>query len=363
MSDVPRFAALPSHPRDNSLPWAENVQGVTHDDDHWYITQQDCLWRIPVGRDLADKRLGKAPLRGESSRSLTSMGLPGYNHLGALDCHGGWLYVPVEPAPDDPPWGSGPPPPGWPPFWPATYSRPGLLALFQADSLSLIASAPLPELGHKAPWCAFCPQDGLLYSSLFDEPGEVLAYQVTLAGDALTVSLQHRLPLRSEQGAPMRVAHVQGGCFGPAGELYLCSDSGDDRGVLVFDRATGRCLNRLPIGTSAGTVGEELEGLTYWDLDDGRAPGVAGQLHVLELDNDTFSEDEIEAFHHFRRLAEPVPRFVANRRPYSREVHREDCPWVRRMRPDNKVFYDDLAQALAEGYDGCHFCLPQFDHG
>jgi hypothetical protein len=193
----------------------------------------------------------------------------------------------------------------------------------------------------------------------------VLAYQVRLTGTQLSVSLQHRLTLRSEQGAPLRVSAVQGGCFGPQGELYLCSDSGDDRGVLVFDRLSGRCLGRLGIDTDLFTVGEELEGLTYWDLDDGRAPGVAGQLHVLELDNDVvrFDADEIKAFHHFRRLAEPAPRFVANRRPSSREVHQADCPWVRRMRPDNQVIFDDLARALADGFDGCHHCLPRFDHG
>jgi hypothetical protein len=357
MPTIPHFTALPSHPRERGTPWSEDVQGVTHDEDHWYITQKEHLWRIPVGLDLADKRLGKRPLRGEFSRSLASMGLTGYNHLGALDCHDGWLYVPVEPTPVVPP-------PGWPPHIPLP-TGPGLLALFRADDLTLVASAPLPEMGNKAPWCAFCSQDGLLYSSLFDDPGEVLAFQVTLAGAQLTVSLQHRLRLRSERGAPMRVPEVQGGCFGPDGELYLCSNGGDDRGVLVFDRLSGRCLSRLPIETSWSTVGEELEGLTYWDLDDGRAPGVAGQLHVLELDNDVipFGADEIDAFHHFRRLSEPAPRFVANRRPSSREVHREDCPWVRRMRPDNRVFYDDLARALADGFDGCHYCLPQFDHG
>ncbi len=36
---------------------------------------------------------------------------------------------------------------------------------------------------------------------------------------------------------------------------------------------------------------EEPEGLTIWDLDDGRAPGIRGQLHAMVSDNDAITGD------------------------------------------------------------------------
>ena len=40
----------------------------------------------------------------------------------------------------------------------------------------------------------------------------------------------------------------------------------------------------------------EPEGLTVWDLDDGRAPNISGQLHVFMLDNEIF--DDVELYHY-----------------------------------------------------------------
>jgi hypothetical protein len=38
---------------------------------------------------------------------------------------------------------------------------------------------------------------------------------------------------------------------------------------------------------------EEIEGLTVWNLDDGRAPGIRGQVHVLMLDVGEVSNDDL----------------------------------------------------------------------
>ena len=50
------------------------------------------------------------------------------------------------------------------------------------------------------------------------------------------------------------------------------------------------------------TLGQEPEGLTWWDLDkDYRAPAKErGQLHVILLDNDPGGTDDL-VFKHFRR--------------------------------------------------------------
>lgn len=56
-----------------------------------------------------------------------------------------------------------------------------------------------------------------------------------------------------------------------------------------------------------------------------------------------------------------TPAYIGNRR--SAELHLADCEWVRNMSPRNKVPYNDLEMALRRGYNGCRFCLPEYDRG
>jgi hypothetical protein len=45
-------------------------------------------------------------------------------------------------------------------------------------------------------------------------------------------------------------------------------------------------------------VKQEPEGLTIWDLDNDRAPGIKGQLHVLLLNNDWPDDDNVYMKHY-----------------------------------------------------------------
>lgn len=47
--------------------------------------------------------------------------------------------------------------------------------------------------------------------------------------------------------------------------------------------------------------------------------------------------------------------FVGNRR--SREVHKRDCLWVKKMSPYNRMPLDNLEQAHKRGFDNCGFCI------
>jgi hypothetical protein len=40
------------YPKDEELPWSENAQGVAHDADHWFFTQQDALLKLPTNFPL-----------------------------------------------------------------------------------------------------------------------------------------------------------------------------------------------------------------------------------------------------------------------------------------------------------------------
>lgn len=330
------FKKLRSHPADVTQPWSEEIQGVTHDASHWYLGQKHQVWKIPVGLDLSAPMDADRLPDGVLTTPLAGLGLDGYDHMGDLDWHDGCLFVALE----------GP-------------GLDGRVVVFDAADLRLLASAVLPGQGRSAPWCAVCPADGLLYSSVFDGVDRLRAYAFNLDSGQLTLQHHHDLPLRHTNGAVFTLQEVQGGAFAPQGEIYLASNADAQRGVHVF-RADGVRLDALPIDTEFDTLGEEIAGLCFWELDPGVAPGIGGHLHVVELDNDVLrlDSDELKALHHYRveRAA-----FVANGNPRCREVHRWDCIWVGKMRAHNKRPYQRLAQALADGFDGCHTCLPEHD--
>jgi hypothetical protein len=274
-ADFPALFAAAKHPSDehprNATPgWGELVQGVTHDDAYWYITQERALWRIPRERDLATG----------VSAELVRAGIPkeiddqGGNHFGDLDCYDGMLYVPLEGAAN------------------------AQLVVFDAPSLAYrpLFSTSLAQ-GNSAPWCAIDPRSGLLFSSKFDlDDNGLFVYSVDADPDnGVDATFVGRFPLFDEHGAPMEIRRVQGGVFSEQGHLYLVSDTGT--GVLGFDMHTGRVACRIPVAYEperrVGFTYQELEGITLWDLDDGSAPGVQGQLHVLMLENAPVGEDRI----------------------------------------------------------------------
>jgi len=95
-----------NYPRHKAPGWDSNVQGITHDQTHWYISQTTKLWRIPATQDLAKKvSCGK---NGISCRKLSSTALSkpqssniaGFNHFGDLTWYpysvNNYLFVPVE---------------------------------------------------------------------------------------------------------------------------------------------------------------------------------------------------------------------------------------------------------------------------
>jgi hypothetical protein len=54
--------------------------------------------------------------------------------------------------------------------------------------------------------------------------------------------------------------------------------------------------------------------------------------------------------------------YVANKNPISLEVHKKDCEWAHRISVAHRAYYCDLEEALAAGYDGCYYCLPEYNH-
>jgi hypothetical protein len=94
---------------------------------------------------------------------------------------------------------------------------------------------------------------------------------------------------------------------------------------------------------------------------------VPGTTLTLQVDVDKLVTNEDEAivgasakFMEIPLNIIPVPKFIANRDPLTREVHRANCQWVDTIFEKNKVGYYSLYDALKDGYDGCKYCLPEY---
>lgn len=51
--------------------------------------------------------------------------------------------------------------------------------------------------------------------------------------------------------------------------------------------------------------------------------------------------------------------YIANQNPESMELHTRECEWAPRISYRNRKYYCELEEALADGFDGCAYCLPE----
>lgn len=122
----------------------------------------------------------------------------------------------------------------------------------------------------------------------------------------------------------MERRHMQGGCFDSQNYLHLTNgkwtgaghdySKGTKGGIAIFrpsespQKGGVEKLYRLEHSTQSGAfafkfsgIGEEPEGITYWDLDNNQnVPKIQGQLHAIMLDNVGVNKDDF-FFKHYRR--------------------------------------------------------------
>lgn len=53
--------------------------------------------------------------------------------------------------------------------------------------------------------------------------------------------------------------------------------------------------------------------------------------------------------------------FIGNIR--TKELHISDCQWVDQMAISNKVYFHTIEEAITKGYNGCYYCLREYDTG
>ncbi|MFC1572350.1 hypothetical protein ACFL6M_02010 [Candidatus Eisenbacteria bacterium] len=312
------YLFMDDYPSDVSPGWHEDVQGIAHDDQYWYITQADVdeedecrIWRIPKGQDLSDD-VGSAEVYFQID-DVYDLCLPGYRHLGDLDCyyHEGsqqtYLAVPIHDHRD-----------------PRTL--PTVVAFFRCGS-----SGPtylgkdflhIEDAMSGSGWCAFDPEGNLHVPGNYGPEGLTAIFRYSINWEDLAsgswpatnvaLDLQGHTHMYDESGTNiLNISHNQGGTFSSDGSLlFHVSGYGDgptdDDGINVFETQTWRRVAKS--NNNSGwmfgyefhyDISQEPQGCTYWDLDDAGAPNIPGQLHVLLLENYYVAEPDHVFLKHY----------------------------------------------------------------
>ena len=224
------------------------------------------------------------------------MGIPqtlrkeNYDHFGDIDIYNGYLYLTLTNKEH---------------LFPK-------IVVFNASDLSFVSEANLGESLQQGMLssCAINPQDGLLYTSKYGNTGEGLyVYHQEIVNDQLILKYLKTFPLYKKNGInPIKLHKIQGVKFSKSSDLmYVISDNRSifkKGGIFIFDSNTGNMVNRIKV--SYKNSHEELQGLTIWDLNNGIAPGMSGQLHLIMIDNIGEGQKDRSSIKHYEMSKEKL---------------------------------------------------------
>lgn len=305
---------------DDDSDYGSEANGITHDDGNWYITHNSYgvrLWRVPVSVPLADLSSSHPLVTVTSINQMDNgsenLGDLGYNHYGDLGHYSyagtDYLLIGMSGGPCA--------------AVIAVRCVGGEFDYLDRACINTVSGGLQPS----SPWCDVGPS-GFLYSSNFgwadgraidNAASHIRKYQVDWARlythGELDLTLVESIQVKSETGFARPLFHVQGGAVTPSGKvLYIGCGYTKNRqaswGLHAIEITGDRGKNGWTLRQSADGHGlfnfsiyddpadSEMEGITIWDLDDGRAQGIRGQLHALVLDNDTFNDDDISIRHY-----------------------------------------------------------------
>lgn len=269
---APTTSERPDFPSDFtgwSQSMTDDLQGVATDGSNWYFTNELQIAKWPISASLTSQPTIHSTM--PSSWQST------FNHMGDLVYANGRLYVPLE-------------------------GSQRAIGVFSTN-LTPLGYASINQ-AHAA-WLAYNPKDGLFYSSAsFDSVSSLSKWKIDVVGTQVTTTPKGSVTLVGNHAPILR---IQGGEFSAQGTLYVSGDAADGSGGLfAIDVLTGFVSAKRNVSYSpGGLTGEELEGLTILDLDAGQAPSIQGQIHIILVDNDLTSTDDLY-FKHLR--ANPVSR-------------------------------------------------------
>lgn len=349
-------------PHERQMGWSEEVQGITHDDNNWFFTQNGNLWKFPITHRLGDACKKENKPDDVLVTSLTKENVLGRQkaesaewkiyamkrpHMGDIDYYFdgvvGYVFVSAEVDFIIPVVGG------------YTVTINGV-AVYRASDLSFVSFQEIKRPDGKdftnIWWVAINPNNGLLYTSdgHMTENEAFLVYEVGDVTKPNALTFHSKARMVDEHKCALSRWHMQGGCFDNKNFLhivngnytwhvaghnnydnskggisvFLVSQEPQKGGTEVLQRVThseqyNNALKSARTGIINPEAGKtnfffnydtdsfEPEGITYWDLDqDKRAPGdkkeehVSGQLHAIVLDNDHGNPDDL-TISHFRR--------------------------------------------------------------
>lgn len=234
-----------------NFKWTEECNGVTSDGHFWYFASSNADGPGIYKFTLDFNYVAKA-------------GLPKGTHIGDIDFFGGRIFAPLEPAPK------------------RIAVLDTSLALLSVVELQSTGDGGAPHTSNS--WCALNPLNGLLYGSNFDAVDRVYCYDPDTQPE-----FAYRGALKLH-GPP--VGGVQGGAFTENGHLYLASDTyagkSATKDIRAYSSLNGEFLGskQVPYDTNWKQA-EEMEGFAILDA------GGLGQIHIVILDNDWPSSDDV----------------------------------------------------------------------
>jgi hypothetical protein len=260
------------YPSNRSIPWGIENQGVTHDEQFWYITQRDYMWKIPVDRPLS-KAIGK------DEAAIIKVGIPahlramGYNHMGDIDYYQGNIYLPLE------------------------GKNPNKILVYDAKDLSLVEELDLPKSQKHASWVAVHPKTGHIYSSEFTmkkKSDGIIAY---VRDNGKLVEVARYFPSNSK-GNQVLIKRIQGGVFDSVTNMLILACDHKNGGLKGLDMDSYKIVMHHKVNYRPQfPYYEELEGVTVWR--NPNSPKIKGDIHLMMLDNDLRDKDEIYFKHYF----------------------------------------------------------------
>ena len=313
-ANCPTHVYLGNTPGGTDFPdWSEDAQGIANDGQHWFFTHKTGLLKYhknwwPIGGDDDLGKLGSVSFPPELVAIGISADDDDNGHFGDPDYYAGYVFVPLE------------------------SNQRTVIGVFRAADLAFVDWVDVSASQSRAGWVAIDPVEQMLYTSHYrivaGTPLKRYAVDVSkldngLPGDFLTQ--MDPIPLREADGAPVagQFIYMQGGVFTPWGDLYLAVGKAGDSpaatrgGIHLFRRTPDGSAFRLvqsSVNVSAQVgdpvfayeyhpgsteLGQEPEGLDWWDLDVPDSRHYEGQLHAILLHNQAGDD---------QNLAEALPR-------------------------------------------------------
>jgi hypothetical protein len=241
--------------------FSEEAQGIGFEAGLWYVSSNGAK---AIGIYSGGQRTGELAPTAKIWQQMQSTGYTD-QHFGALAINDGWAFVPIQ-------------------------HPHGIWRTRLDGSQQSFYTPDITPDGNMFPWCAIHPVTGRLYTSSYDSPSFVRAY------DAMTLKYTKEDDIRLQK-ISMFVDRVQGAVFSPRGRLILVRSGYN--AVFSYSGLNGHCFGSRQLG-DFGHSGSEVEAVvvTPWQINRVPTP-----VHILELDNDLVDPDDF----HLHSYSVPKP--------------------------------------------------------